>query len=364
MKKIIHLVGGARPNFMKIAPLFHELKRRGQHEIRLIHTGQHYDQKMSANFFDDFHLPNPDSNLDVGPGTHAEQSGRIMMAYENICQTEKPDLVIVVGDTNSAMAACIAAKKINLAVAHLESGLRSFDREMPEEINRIIVDSISDFLWAPSPDAVVNLKNEGIISDSIKEVGNIMIDAYVMLEEAVSRKTLLELDCDENDYGVVTIHRASNVDNSNVLSTIVESIISASLNIKLYFPIHPRTKKQLEKYNLLDKLLQAKGLKIIEPLGYIEFMALVKNSIVVVTDSGGVQEETTYLGISCLTLRGNTERPITVTHGTNRLIKAHELNAAILEVIQSKTLRKSTIPLWDGKASERIADHIDEILES
>lgn len=362
MRKVIHLVGGARPNFMKIAPLYHELKERGRHEVRLIHTGQHYDQKMSGNFFEDFNLPNPDINLDVGSGTHADQTGKIMISYEKILLSENPDLVIVVGDTNSTMAACIAAKKINISVAHLESGLRSFDRSMPEEINRIIVDSISDILWAPSHDAVVNLDNEGIKPDRIKEVGNIMIDAYVMMEEAILKQPPLKLDDGVDAYGVVTIHRASNVDSFNTLSTMVDSIISASSNLMLYFPLHPRTKKQLEKFNLFEKLQKIQRLKIIDPLSYIEFMALVRNATVVITDSGGVQEETTYLGISCLTLRDNTERPITVTHGTNKLIKAHELSGELLRLTNRAAVSRPSIPLWDGNAAKRIANHIDEIL--
>ena len=350
-KPIIHLVAGARPNFMKVAPIWHALSVETWCEPRIVHTGQHYDDRMSKQFFRDFRLPFAHYNLGVGSGTHARQTADVMVAYEAICQAEPPNFVIVVGDVNSTLAAALVAKKLNLPVAHLEAGLRSADRRMPEEINRLVIDAISDLLWTPSFDADENLRQEGHDPQLIVRVGNVMIDAFEMLRPAIEMMSIEHLTSrSRDDYGVVTIHRPSNVDSAGQLSLVVDALLKVHQNLSLVFPMHPRTEAALGRFGLKQPLIDA-GVALLEPLGYKEFMALVINSRLVVTDSGGVQEETSYLGIPCYTLRENTERPITVMHGTNRLVSAAGLNAAIHDI---PPICRREIELWDGRAASRV----------
>ncbi len=350
--KTIHIICAARPNFMKIAPLYHVLNGELWCKVEIVHTGQHYDYKMSQAFFDDLSLPHPHHHLGVGSGTHAEQTAQTMCSYEKLClEKGSPDLVIVVGDVNATLACSIAAKKIHLKVAHLEAGLRSFDRSMPEEINRIVTDSISDYHWTPSEDGNVNLLKEGIKNNQINFVGNIMIDTYCLMKSRIeSRKIYQQFDLKPKNFVVFTLHRPVNVDSPDTLHLIIEKV--GSINFPVIFPVHPRTKKNLEQMNRLPK-----NLKIIDPIGYINFMSLISNSAYVISDSGGVQEETTYLGIPCYTLRNSTERPVTITIGSNQLVTVDNL----LERIKHPK-RGAIPPLWDGKTAERIKNIIQKIL--
>lgn len=359
---VIHLVCAARPNFMKVAPLYHVLKKEHWANPVIVHTGQHYDLNMSDAFFEDLGLPKPDIHLGVGSGTHAEQTGKVMMSYEKILFDQRPDLVVVVGDVNSTMAATIAASKLGIKVAHLEAGLRSFDRSMPEEINRLVTDVIADMLWTPSRDASENLMKEGISLDKIHLVGNIMIDSLEMLREKIEmQKSFLKFGLESGRYGIVTLHRPSNVDDPAVLKEICRILREISEEVPLVFPIHPRTRKNLEENHLLSVMESSKKLFLPEPLGYIHFMNLVFNSLFVITDSGGIQEETSYLGVPCLTVRKNTERPITVTHGTNQLCELDEVGHKVDEILNRKERKKQQIELWDGKTAGRIVNIIHSL---
>lgn len=354
---LIHLVCAARPNFMKVAPLYHALKKEHWAGPVIVHTGQHYDRNMSGAFFEDFGLPKPHIYLGVGSGTHAEQTGRVMMSYEKVLKDKRPDLVVVVGDVNSTMAATIAACKMGIRVAHLEAGLRSFDRSMPEEINRLVTDVLADMLWTPSRDANENLIKEGISQDKIQLVGNIMIDSLEMLREKIeSQKTYLSFGLDAGGYGVVTLHRPSNVDDPAVLKEICGILEGIAEMIPLIFPVHPRTREKLEENHWLSAMENSRRLFLPEPLNYVRFMNLVFNCRFVITDSGGIQEETSYLGIPCLTLRKNTERPITITHGTNQLCELHKLKQKTDETLSSQIVARKNIELWDGKTAERIVE--------
>ncbi len=351
--KTIHLICAARPNFMKIAPLYHALKKEKWCNPKIVHTGQHYDYQMSQAFFNDFGLPPAHYYLNVGSGTHAEQTAQTMIAYEKVClEASKPDLVVVVGDVNATLACSIAAKKIHLPVAHLEAGLRSFDRTMPEEINRVVTDSISDYFWTPSEDADENLKKEGIHSDHIHLVGNIMIDTYCMMKDKIGASGAYKsFGFQKKACIVLTLHRPANVDVKETLENVIHKI--GEIDLSIIFPVHPRTRKNLEHIQPLPQ-----NLILCEPLGYIDFMNLVSNSAYVISDSGGIQEETTYLGIPCFTLRDTTERPITVTIGSNQLVSVENLLDKI------KYPKAGSIPpLWDGKTSERIVRSIKEILQ-
>jgi UDP-N-acetylglucosamine 2-epimerase (non-hydrolysing) len=349
----IHLIAAARPNFMKIAPLYHALAAEPWCRVLVVHTGQHYDVNMSDAFFRDLGLPQPHFHLEVGSGTHAEQTGGVMIAYEKIALSDRPDWIVVVGDVNSTAACAIVGAKLWIPVVHLEAGLRSRDRRMPEEINRLVTDAVADVLWTPSADADANLRAEGVPPERIECIGNIMIDSYEMMREAIDRDgTRASLGLSGRRYGVVTLHRPSNVDSQATLSQVVASLLAAAERLPLVFAVHPRTRKRLRDFGL-ESTLASGHVTLIEPLGYVPFMNLVTGAAVVITDSGGVQEETTYLGIPCLTLRENTERPITVTVGSNRLITVDGLMGE-LERALAKGSRPGKKPeLWDGHASLR-----------
>jgi len=360
----IILVVGARPNFMKIAPLYRELESRNISRL-LLHTGQHYDDNMSKVFFDDLGLPEPDIYLGIGSGTHATQTAKVMIEFEKICNEFNPSIVVVVGDVNSTVACSIVCAKLLIKCAHVESGLRSNDREMPEEINRIITDSISDILLTPSSDGNVNLEKEGISKDRIYLVGNIMIDSLLHnVKKSKSSKILEKLDLKKGQYSVLTLHRPSNVDDIDVLSEIIKSLKEITRSMVVVFPSHPRTTKQLKKFKMFETLSKMQNLHLIEPCGYIDFMSLVSNSNFVMTDSGGLQEETTALGIPCLTIRENTERPITIDEGTNTLVgsDSKKIISSVNEIMNNGG-KKGKIPeLWDGNTAQRIANILEQFL--
>ena len=383
-KTIIHVVG-ARPNFMKIAPIFVSFEKQNQKNNSpfidqfIVHTGQHYGKEMSESFFSDLGIPDPHFNLNVGSGSHAFQTANIMLSFEGVLNELSPNLVIVVGDVNSTVACAITAKKLGIRVAHVESGLRSFDRSMPEEINRILTDSISDLLFTTEQSANINLNNEGISSEKIFFAGNTMIDSLVrQLENAAQINTLENINLtgsgsDHFKYGLLTMHRPANVDCPTVLAGFLESFISLSDDTPILFPAHPRTIKQIKENKLEsifssteEVLLNKKGMVLIDPLGYYDMLNLMRSADYVITDSGGIQEETTYLGIPCFTIRENTERPVTTDHGTNILVgQNHKLLSDEVSKITTGKQKKGTIPpLWDGKASERIVDTLTNSLNS
>ena len=353
----IHLIAAARPNFMKVAPLYHALAKQSWCQPRIVHTGQHYDANMSDAFFRDLKLPQPHVHLQVGSGSHAEQTGGVMIAYEKICLTEKPDWIIVVGDVNSTAACAMVAAKLWIPVIHLEAGLRSRDRRMPEEINRLVTDAICDVYWTPSPDADENLRSEGVAASKIDFVGNIMIDSYEMMRPSIEADgTRAAFGLAGKPYGVVTLHRPSNVDDRGMLTLLVQQLIAAAAKAPLAFAVHPRTRKRLQEFGLLKSLQDTPRVHLTEPLGYVQFMNLVTGAKVVVTDSGGVQEETSYLGISCLTLRDSTERPVTVTEGSNRLVKPELLLENVDAALAGKLSTGRRPALWDGKTAQRCVE--------
>ena len=352
-KKTIHLIAGARPNFMKIAPLYHELMRRPWALPVLIHTGQHYDLGMSDVFFRDLKLPTPDYSLGIGGGSHGEQLGKVVIAYEKMLVEARPDLVTVVGDVNATAACTLAAKKLNIPVAHVEAGLRSRDRTMPEEINRIVTDSICDLHLTPSKDADDNLVAENVSQSCIHFVGNIMIDSLVAMEPSVYAQPHPFPKVADSRYAIATFHRPANVDDPAALATLVDGLIALAEKVPLIFPLHPRTRQRLQSAGMMARLETAPGMLLSEPLGYSDFMRCLFGAALVVTDSGGLQEETSYLGIPCFTARPSTERPITVTLGTNRLIALIDIGSISLPAGRSKA---AALPLWDGKAAARIAD--------
>ena len=361
MTKVIHLIAAARPNFMKIAPLYHELCRQKWAKPVIVHTGQHYDIKMSDAFFHDLNLPEPHVHLGIGSGTHAEQTGKVMMAYESLLQKQSPDLVVVVGDVNSTMACTLAAVKLGIKVAHLEAGLRSFDRSMPEEINRIVTDSLADLLWTPSPDGDENLLREGVQATQIQRVGNIMIDSLEMLRPIIEKEnTAKKFNLKTDRYGLVTLHRPSNVDLPANLELICHALVRISKTIPLIFPVHPRTYKNLKSCHLLPLLENARSLKLDEPISYIPFMNLIFNASLVITDSGGLQEETTYLQIPCLTLRPNTERPVTISQGTNRLCTVDNLESNVDDALNNAVKQAGAPEFWDGNTAARVVESIDQ----
>ncbi len=352
---------------MKIAPLHRELQKTQRYHSIILHTGQHYDEKMSKVFFEELQLPQPDIYLGVGSGSHAEQTAKIMVEFEKVLQKEVPDMVIVVGDVNSTLACSIVAAKMLVPVAHIEAGLRSGDRTMPEEINRIVTDSISDLLFVSEPSGIYNLMKEGVPDEKIFFVGNIMIDSLVShIETANASKILEQLGLSPKSYTLVTLHRPSNVDEKDSLEKILRIFETIATKSKIVFPIHPRTHKMLQTFGLLEKAQAISGLQLIEPQGYIEFLKLMKEAALVITDSGGVQEETTVLGVPCLTMRENTERPITIEVGTNLLVGTDEKEVceAALRTLSGKA-KKGKIPeKWDGRTAERIVKHLDEIFST
>lgn len=359
-------VAGARPNFMKIGPIMKALKKDPSFfNPVLVHTGQHYDYKMSQIFFDELQIDPPDLFLNVGSGTHAEQTARIMTSFEEVVVEQHPDLVLVVGDVNSTAACAMVAKKSHTLLAHVEAGLRSFDRRMPEEINRLVTDSVSDFLYTTSRDADEQLRKEGHPEKEIVFVGNCMIDTLLALQPQVDQSMIKEkLQVKNGKYALVTLHRPSNVDEPQVLSDIIDALSYLDASMPVICPLHPRTRKNIREFGFQHRFDAMRQFLDIEPLGYLDFVNLMKNASMVITDSGGLQEETTVLGIPCLTLRENTERPITITEGTNYLVgvKKENIIASMQTVLEGKAKKGSIPEYWDGKAAERIATHLKSVI--
>ena len=352
----IFVVAGARPNFMKVAPLMAAFRDHEAFDVSLVHTGQHYDELMSDVFFSDLGLEPPDVSLGVGSGSHAEQTAGVLIGFENLCSKDAPDLIIVVGDVNGTLACALAARKLGIPVAHVEAGLRSRNWSMPEETNRILTDVISDYLFTPSPDADENLRREGIGSERIHWVGNVMIDSLVRaLETLDSGRPVPDVGV-EGAFGLVTLHRPSNVDDLGRLGDVLGSL--ASLEVPLIFPVHPRTAKQIAQ-----DLGPSDSVRMIDPVGYYDFVGLMRKAALVVTDSGGIQEETTYLGIPCLTLRPQTERPITIEQGTNELATIDSLPEQVQRILDGDWKEGSVPDLWDGHAAERIVAVLSEGIE-
>lgn len=372
-------IAGARPNFMKLAAIADAVKTYNERNTALngctnikhiiVHTGQHYDAKMSHSFFDDLGIPKPDVNLEVGSASHAAQVAEIMRRFEPILLKEMPDALLVVGDVNSTIACTLVASKINYPVAskrkrpviiHVEAGLRSFDRDMPEEINRVLTDSISDMLFVTEQSGVDNLKTEGVSDDKIHFVGNVMIDTLQKQLEKAKQSNIRQQLVLNDKYALVTLHRPSNVDNRNSLQPLFETLNKISQKIKLVFSIHPRTKNNAKKFNIFSLIEASPGIQLTDPLGYLDFLNLIGNASLVITDSGGIQEETTYLGIPCVTLRDNTERPVTVQIGTNYLVgtEASKIDGIVSTILNGEG-KKTAIPsYWDGNAGERIINKI------
>lgn len=358
MKTICSVVG-ARPNFMKVAPL-HKALQAFTDSVRhvIIHTGQHYDAAMSKVFFEDLELPQPDFYLGVGSGSHAQQTARIMVEFEKVLEQRKPDLVVVVGDVNSTVACALVSVKMGIPVAHVEAGLRSFDRTMPEEINRLMTDAISEYLFVSEPSGLAHLRREGVDGNKVFHVGNVMIDSLIHYRGKAKASSILKmLQLKERAYTVVTLHRPSNVDEKGTLEKILTIFEQISGRTDIVFPIHPRTRKMLDQFGLSNRARAIKTLKLTDPIGYLDFLCLLDHAQLVITDSGGIQEETTYLGIPCLTLRENTERPVTVEVGTNQLCRL-EVEAIVKkcdEIFEGRVKRGRVPELWDGKAADRIA---------
>src|SRR5215207_10012401 len=365
MLKVINVVG-ARPNFMKVAPIVEAMRRRAADFAPVVlHTGQHYDERMSDAFFRDLGLAAPDVHLGVGSGSHAQQTAAVMQRFEPVVLEHRPDWVLVVGDVNSTLACALVCSKLGVRVAHVEAGLRSRDRSMPEEINRILTDQLADLLLTPSADADVNLIAEGIPAGRIRLVGNVMIDSLLKhLALAEASRVREELGVEGSDYAVVTLHRPSNVDDAETLRRILSALERVGERLPIIFPAHPRTRKNLSEFGLSEALGARGRVRVVEPLGYMDFLRLYSGARLVLTDSGGIQEETTALGIPCLTLRENTERPVTVELGTNRVVGTDparivaEAEAALAKGNQSKETRVP--PLWDGRTAGRILDALLE----
>lgn len=357
MKRIVNICG-ARPNFMKIAPLMRAYRAHPTIKPLLVHTGQHYDPNMSDLFFRQLQIPEPDINLEVGSASHAVQTAEIMKRFEPVVLEHQPDWVVVVGDVNSTIACALVATKLGVKVAHVEAGLRSFDRSMPEEINRVLTDSISDLLFVTEPSGVENLQKEGVAAEKIHFPGNVMIDTLKANREAAEKSDVLgRLALSAGAYNVVTLHRPSNVDDPVIFGRIVAAIDEVQRDLPVVFPIHPRTLANMKRLGFTDRFAAMANLKVIEPLGYLDFLKLTANAAVVLTDSGGIQEETTILGVWCLTLRENTERPVTITQGTNELVgtDTDRIIAAYRSRRAAGSARRPVPEKWDGHAAERIA---------
>ncbi len=353
--RVLH-VAGARPNFMKVAPVMAALKQYPEIAQVLVHTGQHYDDAMSKVFFDDLGIPHPDANLEVGSSSQAVQTANIMLAFEPVCLDLKPDVVVVVGDVNSTVACALVASKLGIRVAHVEAGLRSFDWSMPEEINRVVTDRLSDLLFTTESSANENLEREGIAGEKVHFVGNVMIDTLLTHRERASALGMpARFGVGRKGYALATLHRPSNVDAPDSLRPIVDALSRIAESMPVLFPVHPRTRAKLQTFGLLDDM---GDVRLIEPVGYLQFLGLMEAAGVVLTDSGGIQEETTVLGVQCLTLRPNTERPVTVEQGTNRLVPIDAetiVETALYSVDGGRKRRRSLPELWDGKAAGRIA---------
>jgi UDP-N-acetylglucosamine 2-epimerase (non-hydrolysing) len=346
---LLHVVG-ARPNFMKAAPVYRAVSARSAVKQTLIHTGQHYDNNMSDVFFSQLSMPAPDVNLEVGSGSHAQQTAEVMRRFEPIVLERKPEIVVVYGDVNSTMAAALVCAKLQVPVAHVEAGLRSFDRTMPEEVNRLVTDQLADLLFSHCEDADINLQREGVSPEKIHNVGNVMIDSLIRFLPLAERPKVNGLP---ERFALVTLHRPSNVDDPRALRGILEALLEINERLRIIFPVHPRTRQGIEALDL-----DASALHLLDPLPYIEFLALERRAVVVITDSGGVQEETTYLKVPCITLRSNTERPVTVSLGTNVLVgdDSEKLRSEMCNVLCGNAKSGTIPPLWDGHAGERIAD--------
>jgi len=354
--RVLHVVG-ARPNFMKIAPIMKEMaKQPGRFYQVLVHTGQHYDYEMSQVFFDDLDLPCPDVYLGVGSGSHAEQTAKVMLAFQPVLSEYKPDLVLIVGDVNSTLACALVCVKLGVRVAHVEAGLRSFDRTMPEEINRILTDHIADILFTTERSANENLLREGIAKEKIHFVGNVMIDTLMEYHKrALTLNTLEKYGLKPRGFALVTMHRPSNVDIPETLAGILDALAQIQTCLPIIFPAHPRTVKKIQEFGLQERLALP-NIRVVQPLGYLEFLNLMSNAQLVLTDSGGIQEETTILGVPCLTLRENTERPVTISQGTNTLVgnNPERIVAEAMNVLDGKGKAGGKPELWDGHAAERI----------
>jgi UDP-N-acetylglucosamine 2-epimerase (non-hydrolysing) len=356
----VSAIVGARPNFVKMAPILEEARRRPAFQCRLIHTGQHYSPEMSATFFDDLGIPAPDVNLEIGSGSHTAQTAGVMLRLEAELNERRPDLVVVAGDVNSTLAAALVASKLGIPVAHVEAGLRSFDRDMPEEINRVVTDVLSDYLFASEPSGVTNLLAEGIPKEKIFLAGNVMIDTLMKFRDKAAQTSVLErLGLERGGYAVATLHRPSNVDGMEHLASLVSMLTELARYLPVVFPVDPRTKERMASAGLGEC-----GLILTEPLGYLEFLRLTSEARLVLTDSGGIQEETTILQVACLTMRENTERPITIEQGTNRLVGTDpkRILRAALEALDAPPRFLAPPELWDGKASARILDVLERSL--
>ncbi len=362
--KIINIVG-ARPNFMKVAPLHRAFQQIVGLDSMIVHTGQHYDAKMSDVFFNQLEMPKPDYFLGIGGGSHAQQTAKIMVEFEKVMEAEQPDLVLVVGDVTSTIACALVATKMHVTIAHVEAGLRSGDRKMPEEINRILTDSISDLLFVTEQAGLDNLLKEGVPKEKIHFVGNCMIDSLVHYrQKAAELNTAQQLGLEANSYVLVTMHRPANVDTESGLNSILRVIEDTAKHKKVLFPVHPRTRSNFERFGLANRLNACQNLVLMEPQGYLEFLNLMENAAMIITDSGGIQEETTYLRVPCLTFRDSTERPSTVELGTNQLLadlNPETVHEKVLEILSGKAKKGTIPPLWDGKAAQRIANVLAEL---
>lgn len=356
--KVLHVVG-ARPNFVKIAPIMKAMDRKGVFEQVLLHTGQHYDAAMSDDFFRELSIPAPNISLEISSAPRPVQISRIMAAFEVELKKVRPDMVVVVGDVNSTLACALAASAAKVPLAHIEAGLRSFDRDMPEETNRVITDRISDILFTTEPAALDNLALEGVVRDKVHLVGNVMIDTLMEHKRnALKRGAADKMGMKPKEFALISLHRPSNVDSPDVLGRILGVMEALSRRVDAVFPMHPRTKRSLDKFGLSARLDKMSRVKAVGPVGYLDFVSLMSDSCFVMTDSGGVQEETSFLSVPCLTLRDHTERPITLTHGTNVLVGTDPARIlhAVSRVLDGESRKKSDIAYWDGRASERIAD--------
>lgn len=357
----VFLVAGTRPNFIKIAPLYRAFVTHALFDPVIVHTGQHYDKRMNEVFFQQLELPPPHHYLGVGSGSHAQQTADVMVAIEQLLIEKQPDLVVVVGDVNSTMAATLAASKLHIPVAHVEAGLRSFDRRMPEEINRLVTDSLSTWLYVTEQSGLDNLTTEGVSDDQVSFAGNVMIDSLVRFREnAQALHVAKRYGLERQNYVLMTMHRPSNVDSLGRLQTIVDVIQRIATSYPLVFPVHPRTAHHLKQHGLFATLEGLNNLYLLEPIGYLEFLSLMMDARILVTDSGGIQEEATFLGVPCATVRENTERPITISHGTNKLLSLH--SDTILQAVEDAFVGRwktgQVPPLWDGYAAERIVAHL------